>query len=284
VADQRVWAVLSDRAQGQFPLSIPTSLAIESACGILPEAPTEAPEVKRRTLLMVNVRTLVRNLIGSIETDNRRWLEPYSMAEVIANEMRTIEQVIAEHSDGRCAVLFYQCTYSDLLREFSRAIIKTPNTPSQQWHQDTERNTLKALTKETAQGASVTTYTRNFPDLGGDAMIITHYPLDLLQRYRFQSLVLLESHTGAIKPPVMWNTKLYNGRELELLPFDRMTLQMFGDGVLFTPMPIKIRKRVYGIAVKTQWTPITTEAYVISCVENNHDPALTVLVKDLYRK
>lgn len=282
MADQRAWAVLTERAQGQFPISIPTSLALEGAFGILPEAPSTDPEVKKRTLMLVNTRTLVRNLVGSIESDNKKFLEPYTSAEVIANEMRTIEQLVAEHSDGRCTVLFYHCTYTDLLREFSRAIIKTPNTPGQQWAQDFERNVIQVLTKEIK--APITSYTRNFPELGGDAMIITHYPLDLLQRYRFNSLVLLESHTGAVKPPPLWNTKLYNGRELEQLPFDRMTLQMFGDGVLFSPMPIKIRKRTYGIAVKDRWTPITTQAYVIKSIEGNHDPALEVLVKDLYRK
>ena len=276
--------VLSNRAVGQFPLSIATSLAMESSIGILPEAPAVAAEIKNRDLIMVNVRTLLRNLLGSIPKEDKGRLENYTIAEAIVGEMRVIEQLAAEHSNGRCSVEYYHCTYSDVQLKFSRALLKIPVTPLQVAYLAMENDVLKYMKEDFKTAPPIEQLTRNFKDHHVDALIITHYAIDLLQRYRFNSLSLLESHTGAIKAPLLWNTKLKDGKEFEILPFDRMTLQMFGDGVIFAPMPIKIRQRLYSIAVKQGWTPASTKDWIIQGVTAHRDPALEVLVKDLYRK
>lgn len=277
-------ATLSERAVGQFPLSIATSMAIESLIGKLPEAPVENPAIRKTELLMVNVRTLIRNLYGSIDKDRRHTLDEFTVAEAISNEIRTIETIVSEESDGQCRCLFYTCTYADILRKFTRAIPKAANSVIQQQAAHSEKTVLAYLLDEYKDTTPIEEYTRDFPDMNAACVILTHYPIDLLQRYKFTSLLLLESYTGAIKPPMMWNTKLSNGRELELVPFDRMTLQLFGDNVLFVPMSVKIRQRVYKVAVSSGWTPASTKDLVIHSIEQHRDPALEVLVKDLYRK
>src|SRR5690606_9561418 len=84
-----------------------------------------------------------------------------------------------------------------------------------------------------------------------DTMLLTHIPVDLLSADRFSKLVLLESHTGAIKPHLSWYTKLTNGKELFRMPFNRFTLQVFGDnGVHFAPMPMKMKQAVKDISEK----------------------------------
>ena len=114
-------------------------------------------------------------------------------------------------------------------------------------------------------------------------LILTNYAIDLLQRYKFTSLSLLESHTGAVKPPAMWYTKLNNGKELTTIPFDRMTIQMFGDGSnLFSPFPIKIRRTMLTISEKNKWTPMTTKAYILDSVKKERDPTLEALILNLY--
>lgn len=275
---------LAERAMGQFPISIATSLAIESLVGILPEAPVAAPEILKRDLFMVNVRTLFRNLLGAVETDHRNKLDEFTMAEAISGEMRAIEAIVSEHSDGRCEVRFYFCSHTDILRKFDRALFKAPNTTLQHQYIAMETTTIKYLLKEFKDSAPIAQYTTEFPDTNANAVILSHYAIDLLQRYKFANLILLESHTGALKPPMLWNTKFVNGREFEIVPFDRAMLQIFGDGVIFSAMPIKIRQRVYNIATKNKWTPASTKALVIHSVEMNRDPALEVLVKDLYSK
>lgn len=275
--------LLAARAVGQFPLSIATSLAFESAFGILPEAPTDTPEIRNRDVVVVNIRTLFRNILGSVATEDKAKLSEYTIAECVSAEMRVIETLVSEHSDGRASAGFYHCSYKDIVSDFPRSIPRTANTPGQKIYQAMEGAVIKLIKTNVITTPPILWFNRKFPESKSKALMLSHYPVDLLQRYKFDALSLLESHTGAIKPPVLWNTKLHNGRELEVIPFDRMTLQLFGDGILFAPMPIKIRKRVYNIAIKKNWTPATTKDYVIHCIEQNRDPALEVLIKDLYR-
>lgn len=274
---------LSSRAVGQYPLSVATSLAIESLVGILPEAPADVPPITQYDVLWVNMRTLLRNLLGSLETEKRKLLTVETVAEYLVNEMRTIETICVEKGDGRFEVTYYICSYDDLTYSFNKAILKHVTTPAQKQAEVFEKAVFEVIARDHQGSIPYLMLKRKFPEVGLKALILSHYAIDLLQRYRFESLTLLESHTGAIKPPQMWNTKLKNGRDLERIPFDRMSIQMFGDGVTFTPMAIKVRNKIIEIAEKNKWTPVTTKDYVIHCVVQNRDPALEALVKDLYR-
>lgn len=275
--------ILSERAVGQYPVSIATSLAIESLLGILPDAPTDKPEIDDVDVIMINVRTLFRNVLGSIDGSFREKLTEYTLAECIAREFTTIESILSERRDGRIIVELYHCSYKDIISGFSKGILKTPNTPAQKAYQVMETATLDEL-KDSFKSTPVSQYNAKFKDTNLRGVILTHYPVDLLNRYAFSSLKLLESHTGAIKPPLLWNTKLHNGKENTFIPFDRMSLQIFGDGVTFSPAPIKIRKLLLEIGVLNKWTPATTKDKVINDVVQYRDPALEVLVKECYRR
>lgn len=88
---------------------------------------------------------------------------------------------------------------------------------------------------------------------------MTHVPVDLLTGTRFSKLTLLESHTAKLKNKLDWNSKLTNGKDLPNMPFNAMTLQVFGDGGLFfSPMPMAVKKEVMSIAEKYKWTPATS--------------------------
>lgn len=269
---------------GQYPVSIATSLALESLMGILETDPNaEDPLVNHTELLMVNIRTLLRNLYSSIETAKRVFLDEYTIAEALVNEMRTIESILMEASDGRCFAQFYYCTYVDANRKFPKALIKPVRTPAQQFYWKMEKTVIGFMTDDFKSGPGFKRYTTDFEETTSSAVIITHYPVDLLQRYKFSRLTLLESHTGAIKTPLMWNSKLQSTSNVDNLPFDKMTIQMFGDGVMFSPMPIKIRERVLEVAKKDNWTPSKTKDFVIASITNRRDPALEILVKEMYR-
>lgn len=279
----RAREVLANRAQGQYPLSIATSLAIESLLGVLPDAPTDKPEVEEIDILMINVRTLFRNLMGAVDTELRSRLSEYAMAEAIAREFTTIESILSEKRNGRIIVQLYHCTYLDVLMKFKRGVPKLPETPGQKQYQNAETMTIDELSSN-FPSAPMVKYNTSFDEVNLRGAILTHYPIDLLNRYKFTSLKLLESHTGAIKSPLLWNTKLKNGKELEMIPFDRMSLQIFGDGVTFSPAPIKIRRVLIELAKTNKWTPATTMDKVINDVVNHRDPALEVLVKESYRR
>lgn len=276
-------AVLAERTMGQYPLSIATSQAIESLVGILPEAPQKYIPIEEYDAVWVNMRTLLRNMLGALSTDQRPHALAETVAELLVNEMRTIESIVTEKSDGRVEVTYYKCSYTDLSYSYNKSILRSPTSKNLKDAQLFDEHVLKVIDDEYQGHIPYLTLTRNFPDIHVKALILTHYPIDLLQRYRFETLALLESHTGAVKPPTLWNTKLKDGKELERIPFDRMTLQLFGDGVTFTPMNIKVRRKLVEIADKHKWTPMSTKDFIIYSVEQNRDPALESLVKDLYR-
>lgn len=284
MSDSESRQILADRAKSEkLPLSVATGIAIESALGLLEEAKDEHAPVLDRDLLMINVSTLFRNLHGAVLTEKRGFLNPYTVAEALATEMRTIESLIMEGSEGRCMVVFYQCSYKSLFKDFTKSLPKISNTVIQKDYDLLEFASLGELKDSIVSKPPIARYDTTIDQKGGKALILTHYPVDLLNRYNFQALSLLESHTGAIKPPQMWYTKLKDGADLKIIPFDRMTIQMFGDKVHFTPMPIKIRKTVYNLAVKDKWTALSTKDKLIHSITMNRDPALEVLVKDLYR-
>lgn len=282
--DDRARAILSTREfYNEEPLSVATGIAIASCMGLLEEAKDIVPPITKMDVFLIHTRTIYRNLIGSVKTEDRKHLTPYVLAEILASELRVIEVLVSEVSEGRCAVEFYHCSYVSIMNDFSKSLPRIPNTPGQKLAVALEFATFKALKTDIMSKPPIHYWNRKFPEFGGRGLILTHFPVDLLNRYKFQTLALLESHTGAIKPPSVWNTKLREGLGLEQLPFDRMTMQMFGENTHFAPMPKAIRMVLFNIAVKNKWTHAVTKDFVIYCVTQNRDPALEVLVKDLYR-
>jgi hypothetical protein len=71
-------------------------------------------------------------------------------------------------------------------------------------------------------------------------------------------LVLLESHTGKIKPRGQWYTKYLNGKDLVQIPFNEGFLQVFGDSETFRPMDIRFRRAILEIAERYKWTAVST--------------------------
>lgn len=272
---------LNTREMGAIPVSIGTSLAIESVLGILPEHETDKPLILETDLLWINLRTLFRNLLGAVDKDVRLGLTPDEITHALLNEMQAIETAISHQTNGRVQVTFYVCNYRSLTRKFPHAQHKTPNTALQKQAFSLEQHTLAGVVE-----AQPPHDFREFDiELDGEqrrAFILTHYPIDLLNRYRFKSLTLLESHTGALKPPGRWYTKLQDGKALYNIPFDRMTLQLFGDGVLFAPVNIKIRRFIQGLAEKNKWSSVTTKDYIIQSVKAERDPVLEGYILKMY--
>ena len=250
---------IDSREKGQIPVSIATALALEGAFGIYPDRPENpAPITQGVRQVWINVRTLIRNFYGAVKTDQKHLTTPPDVAIALVEEMSIIESAIYQHSQGSVQTVFYYCDYSEIVRKFPKAIVKTPQTDNQKMQHALETQTLSFLL-EKEPPFDIRKYSLNFGSNNPSVLIITHYPIDLLNRYGFSKLALLESHTGVIKPPALWYTKLTNGKELDFLPFCKFTLQVFGDGgVLFAPQPMSVRKQVLDLAQRDNWTPLTT--------------------------
>jgi len=257
----KIIKILADRELGQYPMSIATSLAFEGAMGIYPEKELpKAPLIEGQyRLIAMNAYTLYRNMIESCDRAMVGELKWKATLDAFLEELNVIETTIEKIGKGRVGALVYFANYSKLPKEYPFAILKGPTTPKQVFYRQLEQDAFKHIQKEIDHWPI-----EMFDGLGlkgqyPKSLILTHCLTDLFSRYQFDHVDLLESHTGAIKPHTQWNTKLTNGKDLVNIPFNRFTLQIFGDkGHQFSPATLKLKRAVLDCAEKDRWTVLTT--------------------------
>lgn len=259
-----VYKILNDRDTGKLSISLGTSIAIESLCGLELEVGINPP-LYSYELFLVNVRTLIRNCISAVESVNVERLTPEAIGVVIVEEWEIIKTTILKLH--KINLVPYIPTYESQDRFYKNAILREPNTPKQKLHSVLESTTAINL----IAGGFIDGLIHvdgKFQQSNSRTIILTHSPMDLLQVYQFGRLELLESHTGKVKTPSQWGTKL-QGKDLHRIPFNKFTLQLFGDGYRFRPQPIVVRRAVLEVAAMCGWTPTTTIAKIKSDINKN---------------
>ncbi len=265
--------MISERAVGQYPLSIATSLAIESATGIHPEIPVTVAPITEYTELWVNLRTLFRNLLGALEGDGAKTVIPEAVSDEMRQEMDRIDRIVADLNPG-CTVRYYVSNYHNLAQKYPHARVRVDSTDNQKHHTKIMTLALKELLlmehgSVQNPGQRVQVFELKLqPRTQVRTLILTHYPFDLCSAKHFGSLDLLESHTGKIKQRSQWNTKYHNGKDLTMIPFREDMLQIFGDTESFHPFPIEQRRELLDLAQQYTWTVLTTKDYILHCLDH----------------
>lgn len=226
--------------------------------------------------IFFNVRTLWRNFWGAYPNDGKP-----NVREVIPlfiEETRQLQNFI--HSGGR-AFYFYYPQYRAIEKVFPLAKFRQEDklTPKQKVELIAEH---VALTGLIASGITIANINYNMPAYDKDVWMITHHPIDLLQRYQFKSLHLLESHTGVLKNPMEWNSKIIPTADYVRIPFNVMTLQVFGDGVTFLSGPPAYKKALLELAEARQWTPLTTKTKIIDDLGRLSDKTVATTLKKMF--
>lgn len=265
-----------------IPISFGTAMAFESAMGLLPDKQTSQPEINNYDAVWVNVRTLFRNMLSAMETESRKMVLPEDVTEALINEMTVIQSAVSDVTRGLVQVVFYVCTHSSITRKYPNGSYRNSNDNSdnQKTSYIVEQQAIRGVLDSGAM-VDIRKFDLEFGD-NQSVMIVTHQAVDLLNRYKFKKIVLLETHTGSIKPPSRWYTKLQNGKELVNIPFDRMTLQLFGDGSMFSPMNLKVRKHLVELAKKNGWTYMTTRDLIMKTIRDTRDPLFEAYIAKLY--
>jgi hypothetical protein len=249
------------RAVGEvLPISIATAIAIETACGISKDNLVNRASVLDVDEVWINIRTLHRNFMGSLDTDTLKGVPPVFIAPVLVQEMDLIDQVIREYSKGGAKAVFYFSNYKDLKQKYPRATVRKDNTDKQKSARATMNDTMAMLFQMVPE--RIKGYDLKVGDTDSHkvkALMLTHIAFDLLSFRTFKDLSLIESHTGALKQRAQWYTKYANGKELAMIPFREDLIQVFGDSELFQPMDIKLRKELIDVATKNRWGPLTTK-------------------------
>lgn len=278
----------SERVLGHFPVAISTSLAFEGLFGYHPETPQvidpDKPLYLEYDKVCINISTLIRNAMGSFETEDRKGLTPTRVLDVVKTEINTIQSFVKEETNDKLDVWFYICKYPNLNVKYPRALLRELKTDNQLSEWNIEKHIIESLLND-EQYSFINKIDYMFPtEAQTKAVIITHTPLDLLNQYSFLRLALLESHTGKVKLRTHWYTKLRTlPKDVNNFPFNKFTLQMFGDGVMFSAMPLKLRRYVVDLAKKSRWTTTSTKEKIMSDVKHERDPVFEQLVTDLFK-
>jgi hypothetical protein len=270
------------RALGFFQLSIATSLAIESAVGIHPDLPRpESMPIRQYKELWVNLRTLYRNIVGAMPKDIAAQIHAVEIAQIMVEEMHILPDMLREYAGHPVKVVYYFNNLNKLESKYPEALLRKDNTPRQQQYTQTLGDVIKIMLADVKDLFMVVN--DSLPGHAVNALIITHVVYDLLSDKNFGNLMLLESHTGRIKPKALWYTKYYQGRELSMIPFTEELLQVFGDLDTFHPLDVNLRKAIIELATHRRWSSVTTRARIVDGISELKNPAHILKLKKLYK-
>lgn len=258
-----------DRTTGLYPMSVGTSLAFEA----LMARPVNKQE-KPIEAIVLNVGTIFRNAYQAYETDDRDRLGVDKLHDDVIADMSAIYDIL--NDIGRTVVPDYKLyygKYSQLNSAFPMAKIWEPTTDIAKTYHQLERNVIDKVTKTMRGLVQVVDHT--LPMSVKNTYVITHHVVDLLVPSGYGTITLLESHTGSLKQKDQWYTKLTGGNTLTRIPFNRMSLQIFGDkSVNFRANSFKYKAAVMKLSEEFQWTPHTTGDRIRLSIESLKDKQL----------
>lgn len=266
------WA--SERETGTYPLSISTSLAIQGAMGTHPDRPAGKYLLGDFNNLRANLKSLFKNYYEAIGKDNVPLIDAGDLINSFYQELTTYRDIVKSESGGKIQPEFYVCDYLGLKQRMPHAMLRTDSTAPQQLYAKTLKLVLGEILKQDKDIAKIHKLKIEEPEkVTGKTLIHTHLPYDLFSK-SFDNMMLLESHTGAIKDKSMWYTKYYRGQELVQIPFREDMLAIFGDSYMFSPLSQVYRKTLMELAAKYGWHFATTRAMIVYGLESLKDKHL----------
>lgn len=249
----------------QVGISIPTAIPFEEA--IL----TDKLNVKH---IWINLYTLVRNYHGAY--DDGSAVDRVKLIKAFIEELYVIKNL----ASGLAEIHYYLTDLMYLEKTFPLAKLKVPRTPSQLLYKSIEDLLIRYALKE--KDLNIIKVRTLLPEFNKKVWLITHHPVDLLSRYSFSDVTLLESHTGELKGPAQWNSKLTGIDKYPNIPFNALTLQVLGDSAtLFLSLKKSLKSPLLETARARKWTPATTRDKIINDLSTISDRALLRAYADM---
>ncbi|UYE93445.1 hypothetical protein [Shewanella phage FishSpeaker] len=235
------------RTLGNLGISVGTSAALEGEL---------TKTLSSMDNFFINFRTLVRNAIESYASEDSP-----SVDEIVKNVkddlMGVLKFVDTHRGQKQILIDVYNPSYKSRESKFKYAILKSPKTDKQKARAKLFEEVISLFKKNNSGVLRETDC--EIKSFVGRALILTHHVMDLTFSNSYSRLYLLESYTGYIKTYVTWNTKLTNGSELHNIPFNRLTLQIFGDkGTDFFTHSMAVKALVNELATSHKWTTGTS--------------------------
>lgn len=250
------------RAIGALGMSVGTSLAFEGEA---------AKNIRSADSVMFNLSTMVRNAHAAYETEDKEKTDVKQLAMDVGSDLRLIGGWLEKaRSNKPIQMVVYIADYSGLKSLFPHASIWEPKSEKQLAYAKLLNSVLAALEKE--YGKLIVKTKASVPPFVGKGIVLTHHVVDLTSVNGVARLYLLESYTGLLKPFTLWYTKLTGGEELHYLPFNRLTIQVFGDkSTNFKASSHGIKELIKKLAVSHKWTSATTMSRIRGTINNLPD-------------
>lgn len=278
---------VQNREKGMFPVSIGTSLCLEYLINKHPEIvhkPANRKPVTNYKHFFINLRTVFRNLYQAVSNDHRDSIMPTDYFEPFIQELEFLLDWAKNEGEG-IRVFFYAVEFRGMKALYPDAKLRNPNTQKQLRYKQVEEAVISVLFENS-------NYRERFDPISyrstlnqapfENTIILTHYAVDLLSKYKFRKLDLIESHTGKIKTDKEFNSKYLNGNQLYMMPFNIGLMQVFGDKETFAPLNISIKKEVLRLADQYNWTPITSKDKIKSNINSIQNPEIKSILKAIF--
>ena len=91
-------------------------------------------------------------------------------------------------------------------------------------------------------------------------VVCTNNTVDLLEFENLKNINLVESFTGEFKPKTKWYTKYkkIGNKDMSIFPFNSFLLTVLGCGTYINSSNIKIKRRLYELALNKKWNVNTS--------------------------
>jgi len=279
--------IIYERVRSSYSLSIGTGIAIETLFGMDSFAYDKNRQFERLDpnkfdYCYINLHTLVRNIITSCGSKNKELIvnNIYLLTDVIIEEINNID-VLFRNTNCKLIVFYndyFKVTYKRFLKpkndieRFIAATIKLVSMKSDYINENTSCEMIDDFLIKTQKRV----------------IIITHFPVDLLNYTLNKDFVLVESVHGTIVNKLDFNKKYPKSvyYDKHKLPFNELLLRLLGDNRILEKPFKDIRKEVGEIAEKRKWIPTTSQTVVkshLNATPNTRDAVNATIRRLIYK-
>lgn len=222
--------------------------------------------------LWINITTAYRNFTSSIAADEYNWLD---VNPKFITELENIQALLKDQVE----VVYYYPDRSRLPREVNAASIKVPASPKQRLYAEEEKMAISRVLEE--KHLNIVRCSTKLPRGKKNTWLLTHHVVDLLSRYQFPSLELVESVTGRVLPPRSWGAKLTGDKEFNerQIPFNKLTLTIIGDRSVDFISASKYSRALKKAAKEFNWSGLTSVDKIKSDLKKSVPDLLPEILK-----
>lgn len=280
-------SAIYSRTKSTYPISIGTSLALETITQHTTEKDREIPGLSGTpsayAVFAISINTLLHSMINAIEEDiSSAVITPELSSVLIQNiieELNIIEEIVSVY---HMQVHPYVNSFKSAkligkelgnLRSFSGKRLKT--------EQLVHSGVMEAIAQGYTTYDSVTKLSLTRP--GSRVLALTSFPMDLIGNERAVSL--LQPHTGVVLERDLFFRKFYPlpKTDIDMIPFNRTTHMLFGDKYIYKPISLKLRKQIVSIGLDKGWNYNTARSKVIFDILESADEELKEIIHKIRR-